>query len=269
MLISVIMPAFNCEDTIRIAIDSILAQSFDDFEFLICDDCSSDKTFEFIKAYESNQRIRIFRNITNIGVTPTLNRLVREARGELIARMDSDDVAYPNRLKLQVEYMRKGCYDLVFSGADLIDYNGDVICKINTPNEKKALALLNKKCYLIHPTALIKRNVFEKYGHYNEAFRHGQDWELWKRIQNNVLIGILHEQQLLGYRLNLKSITLTRLNKVSNDYWFEAGKACIRNFDQSNYPTILKKLSLIQRIKLFGLRHSCYYRIKHFYWTQP
>ena len=102
--ISVVMPAYNAENYIREAIDSILAQTFRDFEFLIIDDGSTDHTVEIIRSY-SDSRIRLYQNERNMGVAATLNRGLDLARGEYIARMDADDISLPERFAKQAAYM--------------------------------------------------------------------------------------------------------------------------------------------------------------------
>ena len=107
--VSVVMPAYNAEKYIREAIDSVLAQTFTDFEFIILDDGSTDATAAIIQSYEDD-RIRFCPNERNMGVAATLNRALKLAQGEYIARMDADDVSYKNRLEMQLDFIKKsGC----------------------------------------------------------------------------------------------------------------------------------------------------------------
>src|SRR3989344_5781814 len=106
--ISVLMPAYNARKYIGEAIESILNQTFKDFEFIIINDCSTDKTKKIIEEYANKDaRIKLINNATNLGLTKSLNIGLKEARGEYVARLDADDVALPERLEKQYEFMEK------------------------------------------------------------------------------------------------------------------------------------------------------------------
>ena len=98
------MPCFNAENYVKNAIKSILTQTYENFEFIIIDDGSDDSTAEIIESFE-DRRILFLRRAKNHGVTSALNMGLRKAKGEFIARMDSDDFSYPNRLEVQVNFM--------------------------------------------------------------------------------------------------------------------------------------------------------------------
>jgi glycosyltransferase involved in cell wall biosynthesis len=102
--ITVLMPVYNAEQFLREAIDSMLNQSFRDFEFLIMDDGSTDSSISIIQQYQ-DPRIRLIRNEKNLGISPTLNKGIELASSDLIARMDADDISYPDRLQKQYDYM--------------------------------------------------------------------------------------------------------------------------------------------------------------------
>ena len=104
--ITVLMPVYNAERHLREAIDSILAQSFKPFEFLIIDDGSTDRSASIIASYR-DERIRFFRNETNLGISATLNKGIALSSCELIARMDADDISHPQRLQKQFGFMKR------------------------------------------------------------------------------------------------------------------------------------------------------------------
>ena len=113
--VSVILSAYNAEKTINTAVESILSQSYDNFEFLILDDASTDNTFKIIESLSrEDKRIRIFRNTFNLGLTKSLNLLLNEANSDLIARQDADDKSYKFRFQKQLEYLTKKKLDLVY-----------------------------------------------------------------------------------------------------------------------------------------------------------
>ena len=120
-LVSVLMSVRNGEQTVEKSIKSILNQSYDYFEFLIVDDCSTDSTLEKLKILEKQDgRISIFTNSENIGLTKSLNKLIKNTKGELIARQDSDDYSNPERIYTQVRYLLKNNLDAVTSRALII-----------------------------------------------------------------------------------------------------------------------------------------------------
>ena len=121
--ISVIMGIYNGTETMDEAIESICKQSYQDWELIICDDCSQDKTLEKAKIWENREsRIKVIKNVKNQGLAATLNHCLREASGEYIARMDDDDISYPNRFEKQVDFLDKNQeYDFVSSLVDCYD----------------------------------------------------------------------------------------------------------------------------------------------------
>lgn len=130
--VSVVMSVYNGEKYLPETIDSILNQTFKDFEFIIINDGSTDKTAKILTSYD-DPRIRIF-NQENMGLTKSLNRAISLAKGEYIARMDADDISYPERLKKQVDYLNKNPdIGLVGSKYIRIDKRGRKIDEINVP----------------------------------------------------------------------------------------------------------------------------------------
>ena len=104
MKISVIMSVYNSNNSLKDSIESILNQTYENLELLICDDVSSDKSYDVCLGYEKNDsRVRILRNNRNIGLTKSLNKLIKEAKGEIIARQDADDTSEPDRLEKQIK----------------------------------------------------------------------------------------------------------------------------------------------------------------------
>ena len=113
-LVSVIMSCYNSENTLKSSIESILNQTYKNIEFLIINDASTDTTFEILKNYQvENNKIKIFSNNHNIGLTKSLNLLIKNSSGEFIARQDADDISYKNRIEKQVFEMEK--FNLDFS----------------------------------------------------------------------------------------------------------------------------------------------------------
>ena len=178
--ISVIMSVYNGEKYLGEAIDSILNQNFTDFEFIIVGDGSTDDSLKVVQTYH-DKRIRVIDNEENIGLTKSLNKAMREARGELIARQDADDISLPNRFEEQVKYFEQHPETaLLGTSIYIIDGDGKILGKrIVLANPSKSLVKVNQ---FSHGSTMFRREIVRELGGYNELFRYGQDYELWLRI---------------------------------------------------------------------------------------
>jgi len=178
--ISVIMSVFNGEKYLREAIDSILSQTFTDFEFIIVNDGSTDNSLSIIKGY-SDRRIRLIDNEQNIGLTKSLNKVIKQARGEYIARQDADDISLPNRFEEQVRHFDQHPeVALLGTSAYRIDEQGRITGRVKV-KEKPGEDLL-KRNQFNHGSTMFKRQVVIRLAGYNELFKYCQDYELWLRI---------------------------------------------------------------------------------------
>lgn len=179
--LSVLMGVFNEEKYIEDAIDSILAQTFSDFEFLIVDDNSQDQSSNIIESY-NDPRIRFIKNETNHGLTASLNRALDLATGTYIARQDADDISEPNRFEKQVSFLEQNTnVSIVGTGTYLIDGDGEIVDKRLGYCNPTFEDFLNKS-HLVHGSILVRRSVLDELGGYDEFFRYGQDYDLWLRL---------------------------------------------------------------------------------------
>ncbi|MFP4207347.1 MAG: glycosyltransferase family 2 protein [Wenzhouxiangella sp.] len=181
--VTVFIPVFNREDYVCTAINSILAQQYTDFEVLVIDDGSSDRTVERVAAYR-DRRVRLERNSANLGIPATRNRGLELARGEYIALLDSDDYAYPDRLGRQVEFLdRHPDIVQVGSGCTLMDAQGRRLARVRRhPLRPEAVdAHLLFHCSLINRTIMARTPVLREFG-YDENFRRCQDYHLHLRL---------------------------------------------------------------------------------------
>ena len=200
-LVSVIMSAYNSQNTIEKSINSLLVQTYKNIEILIIDDGSNDKTLKSIMKFQNEPNIKIFENKKNIGLTKSLNKLIKISNGKYIARQDSDDISSPNRLMKQVEDIKK--YDLDFSSSRGYIEN----TKRKIPGLSYYLPysyLINYKNPFIHGTLLIKKAVIEEVGLYDERFYYAQDYKLMKELINK------------GYRYRVIGNPLYELNMTNN-----------------------------------------------------
>jgi len=178
--ISVIMSVYNGEKYLREAIESILNQTFADFEFIIVNDGSTDSSLEIIQSYH-DKRIRVIDNEENIGLTKSLNKAIKQAQGEYIARQDADDVSLPNRFEEQKKYFEQHPGTaLLGTSIYIIDEDGKIIGKhMVLANPTKRLVKVNP---FNHGSTMFKSEIARELGGYNELFRYCQDYELWLRI---------------------------------------------------------------------------------------
>lgn len=203
--ISVIMPAYNAEKYIKEAIDSILSQTFGDFEFIIIDDGSTDNTCAIIESY-SDSRIRFFRNEKNMGVAATLNRGLDLARGEYIARMDSDDISLPQRFEKQVAFMDSHP-DIAVCGTAIECFGARHETRFFSENDAALKVDLLFGCCFAHPSVMLRTSVIRSNSfYYDTAFDKMEDYELWCRVSKVGGLSSLHEI-LLKYRVHPGQVT--------------------------------------------------------------
>ena len=208
MKLSVIMSVYNGRRYLKEAVESILNQTFKNFEFIIIDDGSTDKSPQILDEYaKRDKRIRVIHQ-KNIGLTKSLNKALKLAQGRYIARMDADDIAYKSRFKKQVKFLQKHPkIGLVGSYVDVIDEKGKTIGQFIYPtSDKKIKKELIKKNPFCHPIVMFKKEVTEKTGAYNEDFSAAQDYDFWMRISKYYQMVNLPE--VLGaWRIERESIT--------------------------------------------------------------
>jgi len=209
--ISVVMTVFNGESHLREAIDSILNQTFRDFEFIIVDNDSTDKTGEIICSYR-DPRIVYVKNTKNVGQSKALNIGIRRSRGDFIARMDADDISYPERLEKQYQYLLSHDSIAVVGAQYLaIDEEGKTILRFRLPTDPFEI-----RCYLIgvselsyqcvpHPIVLIRKKALFDVGLYNEEII-TQDYDLWVRMSRKYFFSNLKEI-LFKYRVRKNAQT--------------------------------------------------------------
>lgn len=204
--VSVIMPAYNAEKYIGEAIDSILAQTFVDFEFIILNDCSTDRTEEIILSY-CDPRIVYLKNEKNLGVAATLNRGLDLACGEYIARMDADDISLPERFAKQVAYLDKhGSTAVLGTALELFDENGVISSRWSSVDAKQMKVDLFFSCGLAHPSVMMRRDVVQSFGGYDVRFEGLEDYHLWCRISGRYDVVTLPDL-LFRYRVHSAQVT--------------------------------------------------------------
>jgi glycosyltransferase involved in cell wall biosynthesis len=230
--ISVIMPVFNAEKFIHEAIESILNQTFTDFEFIIINDGSTDKTQSIILKFDDS-RIKLYNNEFNKGLVFSLNKGIQYARGKYIARMDADDISLPDRLKLQFDYLNLNkSIGVVGSNYFYINEYGIKGNRSNLPNDHILISWMLFFCVPIaHPTVMMRASVLDFTNGYDSlivtASREkysAEDYNLWIRLLDFTMIANI-EEPLLLYRIHGKNVSYinskeTILNGILIDYEF-------------------------------------------------
>ena len=177
-LVSIIMPVYNTAPYLREAMDSMLSQSFEDFELIVLNDCSPDNAEEILDTYNDPRIVR-YKGECNVGLGNVLNVGIGMARGKYIARMDSDDISLPDRLQVQVDYLNAHPeYDFVSVGMREFGDGDRVYAYDNELEEIKFNALFFTP--VLHASSMWRKKSFEGL-FYNQAFVPSEDYELWTR----------------------------------------------------------------------------------------
>ena len=175
-LISVLLPVFNGENDIEKAVYSILGQSYKHLELLVIDDRSTDSTYKIcLRISKEDNRVKLFKNQKNLGLTKSLNILIKESKGKYLARQDSDDSSKETRLEKQLNFLKNKNIDVVYSRSIRNDTQKII------PNFSYYFPLpfvLRFKNPLIHGTLFAKKSIVENIGGYDEEFIYSQDYKL-------------------------------------------------------------------------------------------
>lgn len=243
-VISVLMSVYNGEKFLAESIRSILNQTIDDFEFIIVDDGSVDKTLLILKDFSvADSRIKIISNRVNEGLTKSLNTGLAVCVGKYVARQDADDISMPNRLEKQISFMDlNNGMALIGSCGFFVDDSGRVVRDKNLPisyPEIKRKLLFNNQ--FIHSSLMIRREILQKEGGYNDSFFKSQDYELVLRLAAKYPVANLPDKlvkhRLLNTAISWQSKTQEwdairarwwGITKNGYPFWFGVLNICLR-----------------------------------------
>lgn len=199
-LISIIMAAYNAERTIEQAIDSVLRQTYPDFELLVVNDCSTDRTAELVRGITArDSRVRLISNVKNSGVSYTRKHGLEESNGSWIAILDSDDVWTPEKLEKQIALQKKSNADLLFTGSAFMDSDGQPMdWYLHAPEEVTYRQLL-KQNVLSNSSALVRKELYAK--HYAVGDGMHEDFAIWLSILKEGKKAYGVDEPLLIYRI--------------------------------------------------------------------
>jgi glycosyltransferase involved in cell wall biosynthesis len=207
--VSVLMPARNTERYIREAVESILAQTFRDFELLIVDDGSTDSTRDILRELAARDRRIVLQEREHGGYVSALNDMLQRARGDLIARMDADDIAHPGRFRQQVEFLSEHPEVVcVGSAFDIIDELGDRLTRLTPPATDAEIQplLLRGHTAICHPSAMMRAIAVRIVGGYEEAVTSVEDLDLFLKLGEFGKLANI-PRALVRYRVHTASVS--------------------------------------------------------------
>ncbi len=243
------MSVYNDENYVENSIRSILRQTYNNIEFIIVNDGSTDKTKKIISKYE-NKNVIVIENEKNIGLTKSLNKGIRVSSGDYIARIDADDLASKKRIEEQVQYMNENPHvGLLGSFYCLINEEGEVIRQVSPPTSTSQLKkmLITSGTPFRHSSVMIKRECLNEVGTYNENFEQGQDNELWIRIASKYSVNILPE--FLCYaRIRSGSITSERSVLYNQLLHYKNRKFAQKKLDAPGYYSVYNIFSFVKGV---------------------
>jgi len=246
-LITVLMPVYNAERDLRQAVDSILGQTFTDFEFLIIDDGSTDASYQILASY-NDSRIRLQRNEKNIGLVATLNKGIELARGVYIARMDNDDISLPNRLAEQYALSEIQSADIVGCKFNVIDSTGEHLKKVQVPlfPDEFTVCLANTVPFA-HGSVMFRRSfLVDNKLQYGPGL-YSEDYDLWIRMFEKGANFFNCNSVLFSYREHATSLTKNKINQ-----YLSSSEQIRKKFLAKNFKKCSTSLGhLLQRKNLY------------------
>ena len=271
--VSVVMSVYNGRKFLREAIESILIQTYKDFEFIIIDDFSSDGTPRIIESYD-DPRIVYIRNEKNLGLTTNLNKGLILARGQYIARQDDDDVSASHRLEQQVNFLEQHP-DVVLVGCHyyLIDQNGKLFSTCYAPMGDEAIKeFLKEANAFCHGAVIFRNTIVQKVGGYRQEAKYTEDYDLWLRLSEHYKLANI-DVPLYSLRRATSSISTENIAKQIYYHLLvrelarerkERGEDSLRELDLSDVACVLIQKYGLSRGYIDGFRSAYLFH----YYTQ-
>lgn len=257
------MPVYNCEKYLVEAIDSILQQTFTDFELLIVDGGSKDNSHKIIEQYQDSRIRLIFQDKNTKGLASALNQGLENARGKYVARMDCDDISYPQRLQKQVDFMDRNTNVGLCGTWIIYSIDGKLgkVQKYPTNFDEIKVSLFFSTSFG-HPSVMIEKSLFKKHNlFYSTEFKYGEDYDLWNRCSEFFELANIPEVQVI-YRVLSTSLFSEMVKKFPNqlrEIYKRNLKSLKIEIDEENYqihkilirPYYLKKRELFEKVDLW------------------
>ena len=245
-LVSIIMPAYNCEEFIKETVDSVINQSYKNWELIIVDDCSSDNTAKIIKEYElKDNRIHYLKNEENSGAAISRNNAVKKATGRFLAFLDSDDLWREDKLKKQIEFMLKNNYVFTCTAYEKIDENSVSLNRIITADLKSNYHGLLRKCPG-NSTVIYDASVLGK--HFIPDIKKRNDYVMWLQIIKKAK-SVYGMQEVLGsHRISAVSLSSNKKSLIKY-HWYVYRKIEKLSFLYSTYLIFYWVLRAVLKFK--------------------
>ena len=261
--ITVFTPNYNNEKFIAETIESIINQSYSNFEYIIIDDGSTDKSWEIIQHYKNlDNRIKAYRNKKNIGIVKTRNKGFKYSsnKSKYFAIIDSDDIAMKNRLEIQVDFLEKNPeYGLVGSNILIINEKSEVIGYRKYPIEDQDIRkVITRYDPFAQPSIMLRKTVIDKIGNYDERWQVSQDYDYFLRVGRFWKLKNL-EIPLTKYRLSSNQVKRKKIKEILKNTYKIQNKAIIEYGYQDNI--INKFLRIFLRLIYFFFPSKIIYKL--------
>lgn len=260
-MISVVIPAYNCEKYIKDTINSVIEQTFKDLEIIVVNDASTDRTAEIVRELQkTDDRIFLYENLKNLGVSATRNFGVSKASADYIAFLDSDDLWYPEKIEKQLVLLKEKDADFVYSGYDFIDDNGSKLdLEFKVPEEVTFKKIL-KRNYISTDTVILKKEVFMQH-QMQDGNIYVEDYLCWLSILKTGIIAYGVHDILASYRLVHNSRSSKKFKLIIKTYK-TLRRAGLCSFSSLFYTMVIS----INAIRKYGI--SNFFRRKKKKWTK-
>ena len=265
-LVSVLMPCFNAGQYLYSSISSVLNQTYSNLELIVVDDGSTDSSLAVASCF-NDDRVRVIKNETNLGIVTSRNIGISHAKGELLACLDADDIALPERIELQVKFMSEDPeLALLGSSAYLIDESGVVFDAADVPETHGDICRnILRGNSIIHSSVMMRANIVKLLGGYVKDYSLAEDYALWIKIASGYKVSNLPER-LVKYRVHSSQISQTALvemrkvvSAIQTDSWLSIKES-------GNVNKILEPIAHTTWSKLRG--HAGTLGYDHLYWAQ-
>lgn len=216
-LVSVIIPTYNRESVLLRAIDSVLAQSYQYYELIVVDDGSTDETEQLLKPLVSSEKIKYFKH-QNRGVSAARNFGVKQAKGELISFLDSDDEWLPHKLQQQINYFIQNSEAQIVYGEELWIRNGKRVNQkvIHKKSGGMIFQACVQQCLIAPSSVMLSKNLFDDMGGFDESFVVCEDYDLWLKISSIMEIGFIADPLIIKHGGHLDQLST---KYVAMDFW--------------------------------------------------
>ena len=256
--IDIIMGVYNCAETLEESVDSILNQTYTNWHFIICDDCSTDNTYNILKKYKKKfpDKFTILKNKQNMGLNYTLNKCLEKTTSEFIARQDGDDISLPTRFEEEMKIIEKSDYALVSSSMISFDENGD-FGVIKHP-EKPTVNDFRFGSPFCHAPVIMRKSVLDEVDGYSVAkhLLRVEDYHLWFKIYSKGYKGYNIQKSLYKMRYDRNAVKRRTFKNRINEARLKLWGFNLIGVSKKYYVYILKPLIL-------ALMPSFIYNILH------